>query len=544
MTVPSPATAARRPPYTVVVADRIDEHGFALLRAVPEFEVISTAGQPGSLPQALQRAHALVVRSDTKVTEQLMAGAPRLVVIGRAGIGVDNIDVSAATRRGIAVLNAPGGNTVSAAEHTLALLLALVRRVPAAAESMRRGEWDRKRFAGTELRGKTLGAVGLGRIGAHVATVARALGMAVLAHDPYLPAPRARELGVELAPLDDLLRRADVVTLHVPLTDETRCLIDAGRLAMMKPTAFLVNAARGELVDADALVAALDAGRLAGAALDVFDPEPLPPDSPLRRCGGVILTPHLAASTTEAQERVAQEICAAVRDGLLSGLMGGAVNLPGVSREAFGRLRWVLDLARRCGRLASAIARGRVQAITVAYGGADEAAPRPVMLAAVEGTLTAMGVGPVSLVNATVLAQERGISVERRVGDPVSGFATTVGVTLTTGDRQVTVEGAVLGERVGRIIRIDEFLVDVPADQHVLVLRNRDVPGVIGRVGTALGSANINIGSYHQSRLEPPGTEALAAIVVDQPPPADVLAALEQLPDVLEVRLADLNGSA
>jgi D-3-phosphoglycerate dehydrogenase len=367
--------------------------------------------------------------------------------------------------------------------------------------------------------------------------------MTVLAHDPYLPAPRARELGVELAPLEDLLGRADVVTLHVPLTDETRRLIDADRLGMMKSTAFLVNAARGELVDTDALLAALDGGRLAGAALDVFDPEPLPADSPLRRCDGVILTPHLAASTTEAQERVAREICAAVRDGLLTGLVGGAVNLPGISRQALGRLRWVLDLARRCGRLASGIARGRVQAITVAYGGEDEAAPRPVMLAAVEGALTAMGVGPVSLVNAAALAQERGISVERRVGEPVSGFGTTVGVTLATGDREVTVVGAAIGERVGRIIQIDEFLVDVPADQHVLVLRNRDVPGVIGRVGTALGSANINIGSYHQSRLEPPGTEALAAIVVDQPPPPDVLAALEQLQDVLEVRMADLDGS-
>ncbi len=530
--------------HVVVVADRIDERGFALLREVAELEVVSTVGKPERLRSELRRAHALVVRSETKVTEDLISDAPDLAIIGRAGIGVDNIDLAAATRRGIAVLNAPGANTVSAAEHTMGLLMALVRRIPWAAACLRQGGWDRAQFAGIELRGKTLGAIGMGRIGATVAHLARAFGMTVVAHDPYLPEERARALGVELLSLDLLLARADVVTLHVPLTDGTRRLLNRERIAQMKQGAILVNTARGELVDTDALLEAIERDHLAGAALDVFEVEPLPTDSPLRRSDRIILTPHLAASTAEAQARVAHEICAAVRDALLTGAVGGAVNLPGVSREALLRLRGVLDLARRLGRLAAALAAGPVRAMEMAYGGTDEAAPRPAMLAAVEGLLSGMGVGPVSLVNAATLARERGMTVERRVGAPEAGFETTLGITLETSARTVRIGGAVVGDRLGRIIRINDFQVDIPADRHVVVLRNRDVPGVIGRVGTVLGDAHINIASYHQSRLEPPGSEALAAIVVDQAPEPGVLRCLEQLQDVIEVQFASLDEVA
>ncbi len=528
--------------YVVVVADQIADAGLELLRTDPALEVVCTAADAGRLPEALRRAHALIVRSDTLVTEAMIADAPELRVIGRAGTGVDNVDLRAATRRGVAVLNAPGANTVSAAEHTFALLLALLRKIPLAVASMRAGEWDRRRFAGSELRGKILGLVGLGRIGAHVAGVARAFGMQVIAHDPYLPEARARALRVELRSLEEMLTRADVVSLHLPLSDETYHLLNRERLALLKPGAVVVNTARGGLVDNDALLEALESGRLAGAALDVFDPEPLPAKSPLRRCGRVLLTPHLAASTSEAQERVAQEICAAVRDALVSGVVGDAVNLPGLSSEVLARLAGVLELARRVGRLAAGIAQGRVRGVEVSYGGSDEAAPRPVMLAAVEGALAGMGVGPVSLVNAAVLAEERGLTIGRRAGHAVAGFETTVGVTLELAGRHVSVVGAVIGDRSGRIIRIDDFAVDIPADGYVVVLRNRDVPGVIGRVGTLLGEAAINIASYHQSRLERAGSDALAAIVVDQIPGPRVLDALARLPDVVEVRFATLNG--
>jgi D-3-phosphoglycerate dehydrogenase len=386
--------------------------------------------------------------------------------------------------------------------------------------------------------------VGLGRIGAHVADIARAFGMRVIAHDPFLPEEHARQLDIELRSLDDLLASADVITLHLPLTDETRHLLGRERIRRMKTGAVVINTARGALVDQDALLEALEEGCIAGAALDVFEPEPLPEESPLRKSGRLILTPHLAASTSEAQERVAQEICAAVRDALRTGSVGGAINLPGLSREVLARLRGLLELSRRIGRLAVGIACGGVRAVEVAYGGTDEVAPRPAMLAALEGVLAAMGVSPVSMVNAAVLAKERGVSVSRRAGHAAHGFETTVGVTLETADRKVSVMGALVGEHTGRVIRIDDFEVDIPADGYILVLRNRDVPGVIGRVGGLLGEAKINIASYHQSRLETSGSEALAAIVVDEAPPPTVLRQLEALPDVLEVRFAEVNGEA
>ena len=316
------------------------------------------------------------MRSETRVTASLLARAPRLRVVARAGTGVDTIDVPAATRRGIAVMNAPGANTVSAGEHALGLLLSLVRRIPDAAAAMRRGEWDRKRFEGTELRGKTMGIVGLGRIGGHVAQLARAFGMNVVGHDPYLLPERAAELHVRLLTLDALLRTADVVTLHVALTDQTHHLIDAERLQLMKPTAVLINTARGELVDEAALADAVRAKRIGGAAIDVFATEPLPADSPLRGIERIILTPHLAASTAEAQERVAVEICGAVREALIAGDLSFAINVPGIGGDVLRRLGPLLDLARRMGRLALALSEGPVTLIEVAYGGKEEAAPR------------------------------------------------------------------------------------------------------------------------------------------------------------------------
>ena len=414
--------------YVVVVADRIADSGFALLNREQDIEVVSTAGDGDRLKEEIKRANGLIVRSDTQVTVDLMADAKELQVIGRAGVGVDNVDVAAATQRGIAVLNAPGANTVSAAEHAIGLLLANLRRISPAVSSMRAGKWARKEFPGTEMRGKVLGLVGLGRIGRHVATIARAFGMQIIAHDPYLPEARALELGIELVPVDELLGRADVISLHIPLTDDTRHFLNRDRIAQMKDSAVVVNTARGALIDDVALVAALDAGKLGGAALDVFDPEPLPEDSPLRSNEKITLTPHLAASTSEAQERVAIEICTAIRDALLTGSVGGAVNLPGISGKALVRLAGVMELSRRMGRLAAALANGRIRSVAVAYGGDDEAAPRPVMLAALEGVLTANAVDQVSIVNAAVLAEERGMKVSRKVTSPLAGFSTTIGV--------------------------------------------------------------------------------------------------------------------
>ena len=529
------------PPWRVVVADKLAESGLRLLGATPGIEVVNVAGKPREeLDRALAGAHALIVRSETRVTVDLMNRAPHLKLIARAGIGVDTIDVHAATRRGVAVMNAPGANTVSAGEHALGLLLALVRHIPSAADAMRRGDWDRKRFEGTELRGKTIGVVGLGRIGGHVAQLARAFGMTVVGHDPYVTPERAGELQVRMLPLEPLLQVADVVTLHVALTDQTRHLINAQRLALMKPTAVLLNTARGELVDEAALVEAVTLKRIAGAAIDVFAQEPLPADAPLRKLDRVILTPHLAASTAEAQERVGVEIGTAVRDALLHGDFSTAVNVPGITADVLRRLGPLLDLARRLGRLAVALADGPVRAVEIAYGGRDEGAPRPVLSAALEGLLSAQDAGPVSLVNALLLAEERGIQLARKTGAPETGFETSVGVTVDAAGGRVRVAGALVGNSHGRIIAVDDYHVDVAPEGWMLVVRNRDVPGVIGRVGTVLAEAGVNIGSYHQSRRAA-GDEALAAISVDQPLANGVLGKLERVPDVLQVRLARLG---
>ena len=528
--------------WRVVVADRVGKGGLDMLAATPGLEIVNVAGKGAdALVQAINSAHALIVRSETRVTADLLTRAPHLRVVARAGTGVDTIDVAAATRRGIAVMNTPGANTVSAAEHAFGLLLALVRHIPGAADAMRRGEWERKRFEGTELRGKTMGIVGLGRIGGHVGQIARAFGMNVVAHDPFLHAERAAEMGIRLLSLDQLLRTADVVTLHVALTEETRHLINEQRLSLMKPGAVLINTARGELVDERALADAVTAKRIAGAAIDVFGVEPLPAESPLRGIDRIILTPHLAASTAEAQERVAQEVCVAVRDALVDGDYSSAINVPGISGDVLRRLGPLLDLARRLGRLGVALAEGSVSAIEVAYGGKEEPAPRPVTIAAVEGMLAATnGATPVSLVNALLLAEERGIRVGRKVGAAEPGFETTVGVRVDAAGGRVRVMGALVGNTVGRVIRIDDFQVDFAPEGWMLVVRNHDVPGVIGRVGTALSEARINIGSYHQARAGP-GADALAAITVDQPPSPQVLAGLRALPDVVGVRLVSFG---
>jgi D-3-phosphoglycerate dehydrogenase len=528
-------------PLRVVVADKMAPGGLDLLARTPGIEVVNCAGKPrGELEAALERAHALIVRSETRVTADLLNRALQLRVIARAGIGVDTIDVHAATRRGIAVMNAPGANTVSAAEHAMGLLLALVRHIPWAADSMRRGEWDRKRYEGTELRGKTLGIVGLGRIGGHVAAIARAFGMVVVGHDPYLSPERAAELQVKTLPLDQLLSTADVVTLHVALTDQTRHLINQQRLALMKPTAILVNTARGELVDEAALGAAITEKRIAGAAVDVFAQEPLAADSPLRQLDRVILTPHLAASTAEAQDRVSQEICAAVRDALIDGDLSTAVNVPGIGADVLRRAAPLLDLARRLGRLALALADAPVTGVEIAYGGKDEAVARPALIAALEGLLSGMGESAVSLVNAPLLAEERGIRLTRRTSAAEPGYETSLEVAVETARGRTRVAGAIAGTMHGRVIRIDDYNVDIMPAGWVLVIRNRDVPGVIGRVGTILGEAGVNVASWHQGRTAS-GGEALAAIAVDQSVANGVRTHIEQLPDILQVRIVDFG---
>jgi D-3-phosphoglycerate dehydrogenase len=528
--------------YRVLIADKIAADGLAPLREDPRFELITKAGLTiPELTQALTEVDAVIVRSAAKIPREALALTTRLKVIGRAGVGVDTIDVPAATEHGIAVLNAPAGNTISAAELTMALMLSVARRVAVADRSMKAGAWDRAKFGGSELYGKTLGLVGAGRIGSEVAIRARAFGMRIVIFDPYLHPDRAEALGAELAPLDEVLQRADVLSAHVPLTPTTTGLIGTAQFAMMKPTAVVLNVARGEIYDETALIAALRDGTIAGAGIDVYNQEPLPADHPLRSLENAVLTPHLGASTEEAQQNVALEIAAAVRDALVDGDLTRAVNAPGIGGEKMRRLRPMLDLAERVGRIGSALVDNRLAQIEVRYAGRDEDGLQSLASAVLIGALTeVVGRQSINVVNALHLAEGRGISVERTHLPPREDYAAYLEVRMAGEQGAVRVAGAVLEGAHARIVRIDDYRVDIVPQGDLILLRNRDVPGVIGHVGTALAAAGINIGQYSVSR-NVAGGEALAAIGVDARLGPAQVTQLRAVPEVLSVRQVALG---
>jgi D-3-phosphoglycerate dehydrogenase len=521
--------------FKVVVADKVSTSGLQTLTEDGRFEVAFTAGwEEGELAEALADADAIIVRSSTHVTEELLARAPGLRVIGRAGVGVDNIDLEAATARGIPVLNAPAGNTISAAELTFALILAAVRRVGAADQSVREGNWKRSQFAGTELRGKTLGLVGAGRIGGEVAKRAKGFGMEVIVFDPFLTDERATRLGVERGDLDQVLREADVVSLHVPLTPSTEQMIGAEAMAKMKPTTFLVNVARGGIVDEAALAQALDEDRLAGAALDVYQAEPLPDDSPLRSAPNLVLTPHLGASTAEAQELVASEIAGAVKAALLEGDLTRAVNAPAIGGEELRRLRPLLQLARKTGRLASALTTGGYLSVEVQYAGSAENGLKPLMASVLEGLLAAaLGEGEVNFVNATHLARARGIRLSTTKSERQSNYSEFLRLKVQAQGGKTDVSAALLEGQHARVVRIEDYRVDIVPHGTMIVMRNRDVPGVIGKVGTLLGEHGLNIAEYHQARRSA-GGDAMASVCVDGEVASDLIRDLIELPEVTQ----------
>ncbi|HXE61445.1 MAG TPA: phosphoglycerate dehydrogenase [Gemmatimonadaceae bacterium] len=531
--------------WRVLIADAIDRSALGPLTDDSRFEVIDAPGLSGDrLAGAMENVDAVLVRSATKITRDALARADRLSVIGRAGVGVDTIDVDAATERGIAVLTAPSGNTISAAELTFALLLALVRRVAAADRSMKAGAWDRKSFTGTELYGKTLGLVGAGRIGSEVARRARAFGMRVVAFDPYLSVERAAELEMELAPLDQVVARADAITVHVPLTDATRGLIDTAMLARAKPQAVIVNCARGGIIDEAALIDALRERRVAGAALDVYEQEPLPADHPLRTLDTVILTPHLGASTAEAQRNVAVEIADAVRGALADGDLSRAVNAPAVGGDEMRRAAPLLRLGTTLGMIAAALVRAPIQDVEVVLAGGAPRLLRPLVPCVLVGLLrSTLGAERVNFVNAAWLAKGRGITVTQAQREPHADAGDQIEIRVRADHAVTLVAGALLDQRHPRLVRIGDYRLDVVPHGALVILRNRDVPGVIGRVGTLLGAAGINIGEYHQARLAA-GGEALAVVNVDAPLAPSVIGDLRALPGVTDVRQVDVGDGA
>ncbi|MCT7984097.1 phosphoglycerate dehydrogenase [Laspinema sp. A4] len=516
----------------VLVSDPIDQAGLDILSQVAQVDV-KTGLSNEELVQIIPEYDALMIRSGTRVTPEIIEAGNQLKIIGRAGVGVDNVDVPSATRKGIVVVNSPEGNTIAAAEHALAMMLSLSRYIPDANQSVKNGKWDRKSYVGAEVYKKTLGIVGLGKIGSHVAAAAKAMGMKLLAYDPFISIERADHLGCRLVDMDLLFRESDYITLHIPKTPETANLINAEALAKMKPTVRIINCARGGIIDEAALAEALKAGRIGGAALDVYDNEPLEADSPLRSLGKeAILTPHLGASTAEAQINVAIDVAEQIRDVLLGLPARSAVNIPGLYPDALEKLRPYLQLAENLGNLVGQLAGGRVELLNVRLQGelADNNS-QPIVVAALKGLLSQALRERVNYVNASIEAKERGIRIIETRDASIRDYTGSLHLEAkgALGDHSVT--GALLGDGEIRITDIDEFPINVPPTHHMLFTRHRDMPGIIGKIGSLLGSFNVNIASMQVGRKIVRG-DAVMVLSLDDPLPEGILAEIMKVPGI------------
>jgi len=523
--------------YRILIAASLSEASLHLLESDPEvtFEVCKPPLDEAAHGR-LADCEALIVSSQATVDEELLASAPHLKVIGRAGAGLDNMDIEAASRRGVLVMNVPGGNTIAAAEHTMALLLALCRNIPQSHVSLTRGEWRRDDFLGVQLHGKTLGIIGLGQVGSRVARQAQGFGMEVVACDPHISVEAARDLRVTLLELDELLRRSDFITLHVPLTPATRGLIGAREIAQMKAGVRIVNTARGALINSAALYQALTSGHVAGAALDVFETEP-PLGDPLLALPNVIATPHLGSKTEEAQRDVSAQIVSQVLDALRGRDYRNAVNMPFVDGASFQELRPYLSLAERIGSMQMQLAQGRVNRVEVEYRGQEVAElVKPLTVALLKGLLMHV-VGPdqVNYVNAPLLANQRGIVVAQTKGLPAPDYPNLISCKLTTDVGEQLIAGTLFSRKVPRIVQIDEYRMDALPEGIMLVMVSRDVPGVIGQVGTFLGQHHINIAEWRLGRNRP-GDRALSVINLDTEISDHVMGELAELPEVIDIR--------
>ncbi len=531
----------------IVVAEKIAPAAVQLLKAHPGWHVVTPEQITNNLPEHLQDADALIVRSAVEVNEGLLANAAKLRVIGRAGVGVDNVDLHAATKKGIAVMNTPGANAVAVAEHTLGMMLALARHLPRADALMHQGKWEKKSLQGSELRGKTLGIVGLGRIGMEVARRAVAFGMTVVAHDPYVTPAIAEDMGVRLTELNEVLATADYVTLHLGLTSQTAGMINAESLRRMKKGVRLVNCARGELVDEAALAEALKTGQVAGAALDVFQEEP-PKNSPLTALDNVIMTPHVGGSTKEAQDAVGVQIAEQVKEYLTRGIFQNAVNVPSVSYEEYVEMQPYIVLAERLGAFAAHISEGNLQEIALRYSGRIATwKTELVRNSAVMGVLNVSLAEPANIVNAAAIADTRGIRVsESGKAKKESGAAPDIlTITLKTAAGEQVVRGTVVHGASPRLLSVGDIDIETRLEQNLIFMRNKDVPGVIGRVGTILAKNSINIANYSLGRAEegPHPREAVSVVRIDGRIPEHAIAQLRDIEPVTEVKAIHLpNG--
>ena len=517
----------------VLVSDPIDQTGIDILSQVATVDV-KTGLKPEELVQIIGEYDALMIRSGTHVTEKIISASKNLKVIGRAGVGVDNVDVPAATRKGIVVVNSPQGNTIAAAEHTLAMMMSLSRYIPDANTSVKSGLWDRKTYVGAEVYKKTIGIIGLGKIGSHVAKVAKAMEMKLLAFDPFISAERAEQIGCQLVDLDLLIRQSDYITLHIPKTPESTHLINAERLAKMKPNARIINCSRGGIFDEEALAIALKNGQIAGAALDVFESEPLI-DSPLKTLGKeVILTPHLGASTTEAQLNVAIDVAEQIRDVLLGLPARSAVNIPGLSPDILEKLKPYMQLAETLGNLVGQLAGGRIESLNVKLQGElATSKSQPLVIASLKGLLYQALRERVNYVNANIEAKERGIRVVETRDQFVRDYPGSLYLEATGNLGIHSVTGTLLGGGEIRITDIDGFPINVPPSQYMLFTVHRDMPGIIGNIGSLLGSFNVNIASMQVGRKIVRG-DAIMVLSIDDPLPEGILMEITKVQGIRE----------
>jgi D-3-phosphoglycerate dehydrogenase len=525
----------------IVIAEKVSPNAVQVLKQEADWHVVTPEQLEGKLAPALADADALIVRSAVDVTAEVLRGANKLRVIGRAGVGVDNIDLDAATKAGIAVMNTPGANAVAVAEHTFALMLALARHLPRADSTTHAGKWDKKSLQGSELRSKTLGIIGLGRIGLEVAKRAKAFDMKVIAHDPFVAPSVARQLEIQLRELDEVYAAADYLTLHVGLTPQTTGMIDEKALGKMKNGVRIINCARGELVNEAALAAALTAKKVAGAALDVFAAEP-PANSPLLGLPNMIATPHIAGSTQEAQDAVGVQIASQVREYLKRGVIQNAVNIPSIDDEQYALMRPFIALAEKLGTFLADVVSGSVQEISITYSGRIcEWKTELIRNAAIQGVLNRRIAERANIVNAAAIAQERGIQVRetrKDCGSSVGGDV--VALMLKTPTDEHAVKATVLRGSSLRLLGVDDINIEVPLEGKLIYMRNRDVPGVVGKVGTILGKHSVNIANFSLGRRTQSGqAEAIAVVQVDNAPPQTALRELQEAPEMHDVRYVE-----
>ena len=525
----------------ILITDPLAPQGIEVFRHAPGFEVdVQVALKPDELKQIVGDYDGWVIRSGTKVTRELIEAARNLKVIGRAGVGYENIDIEAASKKGIVVMNTPGGNNVTTAEHTLSLMMALARHIPQAVASVKAGKWERNKFIGVELCNKTLGVIGLGNVGRIVAERAAGLKMKVIGYDPFISVENIARLGVEPVSLEEIFKKSDFITVHVPLTPDTHGMINHDAFAKMKTGVRIINCARGGIIDEKDLADAIREGKVAGAALDVYVEEPPSADHPLIKMEHVITTPHLGASTDEAQLNVAVGVAEQMVDFLTQNIVRYAVNVPSVSPEMLEVLRPYLLLAEKLGSLQVQMANALPEEIYVEYGGdVTQYNVEPLTLAVLKGMLTPIMEASVNYVNAPLIARERGINVVESKSSRTSDFANYITVRTVSDSKELAVDGVVFGNKHPRIVKVDGFFLEVVPEGHILILRNRDVPGVVGTIGTLLGKKGINIAGMSLGRSEK-GGDAISFIHVDSEVPKQTLQALRSLPQIVSAELVRL----